>query len=349
MKIEDINTILLYTFVILLLFCIMYILFYSEQDISFGDNLDILENKHTIVLKDKIDKINKISKKEKFDSVNIDKIEYNIDNKSFSIDNNVYVVKNPVEALRTRSSNLTINQELGVTTPVAPTVADLYNSQNSMLDTPQGWTAATNNITGDEYIILDLGTVFNVAGVVTQGRGPGLSGATIKLQSVKEYTVFYSSDGTTWTSVDNGFTFSGNIESNYFQRIQNKKIGNLFQTPVLARYIKVIPKAFIDRISMRVGILTLLKPYYSENEGKIYLQSLSDFNYYLSSNQDNLVKILATINNAKEASQSNNQVLMDSITNLYYKAYLQHINKVNAEVTNKYNKMLKPKVQVSNI
>ena len=42
--IENINTILIYIFFILLLFCIMYLFIYSDQKISFYDNLDSIEN-----------------------------------------------------------------------------------------------------------------------------------------------------------------------------------------------------------------------------------------------------------------------------------------------------------------
>jgi hypothetical protein len=83
---------------------------------------------------------------------------------------------------------------------------------------------------------------------------------------------------------------------------------------------------------------TTLHPYYSDDDGKAYLQSSSEFNTYILNNQNNLTNILATIENAKEETSSNNKVLMNSITNLYYKQYLESINKENAVVYNQSNK-----------
>ena len=78
--------------------------------------------------------------------------------------------------------------------------------------------------------------------------------------------------------------------------------------------------------------------YYSETDGQSYYKQLSDFNDYILKNQNNLVNILATIQNAKEETKSNNKVLTNSITNLYNKQYLEFTNKINAVVNNKYNK-----------
>ena len=335
MMLEDINTILLYIFVILLLFCIMYILFYSDQNISFDDNLDGIESS-----------INKYKKnnKENFDSLNIGKNIYNIVKNSLTVGNNVYNIENPLESARTTSSSLSITNEIqNPLGPIPSNISSLYNDTSSMLDTPQGWTAATKN-TGSEYIILDLGSsTNNIAGIITQGRGAGLPGATIKLQSVTEYKVEYSENNNTWTKVDNDAKFVGNTTDIYTQSTQDTKIGNIFATPISARYIKIKPTAYNNSISMRVGILKLLPPYYSENDGKVYLQSLTDFNKYIENNQSNLTNILITIQNAKEETSTNNSVLMNSITKLYYKQYLEYINKINAAVYNESNKMMNPK------
>lgn len=87
------------------------------------------------------------------------------------------------------------------------------------------------------------------------------------------------------------------------------------------------------------------QPYYSDADGKAYLQSLSDFNTYIVNNQNNLTNILITIQNAKEKTSTNNTVLMNSITNLYYKQYLESINNINAAVYNQSNKSMNPKIQ----
>ena len=81
--IDNINTILLYIFVILLLFCIMYILFYSDQDISFDDNLNSIENS-----------IYEYKSKEKFESL-----------ETLELNNTKYIIYNPPESSRQVSDN----------------------------------------------------------------------------------------------------------------------------------------------------------------------------------------------------------------------------------------------------
>ena len=90
-------------------------------------------------------------------------------------------------------------------------------------------------------------------------------------------------------------------------------------------------------------------PYYSEDGGKVYLQSLTDFNNYVIKNQNNLVNILITIQNAKNSTNTNNKVLVNSLTKLYYKQYLEFINKINAAVFNKSNQMLNPNKKIKKI
>ena len=256
----------------------------------------------------------------------------------------------------------------------------------------------------------------------------------LNIACVTSYTVIYSTDYIDWFPVDDNNIFTGNTTKTS-ATYTDDKIGNLFVTPVLAQYIRIIPESFNGWIAMRAALLTIpdvldrvvlpppsLEPLptaipfasmgallqestirglasqsynysnasiytsiysnvstntipastfanviartkttrpkttkaptttrpilpgiYTEAEGQIYLQSLTDFNNYIINNQNNLVNILATIENAKLQTRENNKVLMDSITNLYYKQYLENINEVNATVYNQYNKMLNPK------
>ena len=90
-------------------------------------------------------------------------------------------------------------------------------------------------------------------------------------------------------------------------------------------------------------------PYYSNDAGILYLQSLTDFNNYVIKNQNNLVNILVTIQNAKNATNTNNKVLVNSLTKLYYKQYLEFINKINAAVFNKSNQMTNPNKKIKKI
>ena len=294
---------------------------------------------------------------------------------TITINNNTYNINNPPEDKRLVSDSYDKN-----TTPTTPTttgsstntILPRIDNVSSMLDTLQGWTAPKNE-TSKKWLQIDLGTLMNVAGVITQGKGPGtqiLNGPNNPFggQSVTEYKVIYSTDSITWYDVDNGKAFPGNTNENpavYSSAEQNNtKIGNLFLNPISAQYIQIIPQKFYNFISMRAGILTIdtmptttkplpklltalppIDPYYSDTDGRVYLQSLTDFNNYILNNKNNLTKILSTIEKAKNETSVNNNVLTESITNLYYKQYLEFINKINAVVYNQSQKSINPKTQ----
>jgi hypothetical protein len=336
-------------------------------------------------------------------------------NKTIQINNNTYNIINPPESSRQVSEHYdqtlaNIDQSYppdgyydSINKPKAYTG---YDHISSMLDSPQGWSTKDNlNITS-KWLIIDLGLNMNVAGVITQGRGSGI-GSTLNSplnsfvnQSVTSYNVLYSQNNIDWLDVDNKKIFIANTNENpavfYTASQQNTKIGNLFTRPISARYIMIIPQSYYNHITMRVGLLTIpntittiipittkapentqtiipslrsqqtpVSPqttiqtplttqdltkqlptaYYSDTDGKAYLQSLSDFNTYIVNNQNNLTNILITIQNAKEKTSTNNTVLMNSITNLYYKQYLESINNINAAVYNQSNKSMNPKIQ----
>ena len=309
------------------------------------------------------------------------------------INNIPYIIKN---------GNIQFNDiTLSITNPPESSrrVSDYYQQDkppvagsdymSSRLDTLQGWSSIYSTPTGATWVQMDLGSPMVVRGVVTQGRGPGLGKTlndpnTFGGQSVTSYKVAYSNDEISWIAVDRGVIFQGNTNDNpavfYHASQNNTKIGNIFSSPVLARYIRIFPETSYNHTSMRAGLLTVpiaptttraptttlaptttiaptttltptttLAPtttiasgIYTDEEGQTYLQSLSNFNKYISSNKDNLTNILEIIGKTKTKTRDNNNILMKSITNLYYKQYLETINKINAEVYNKYNKMLNP-------
>ena len=71
-------------------------------------------------------------------------------------------------------------------------------------------------------VAVDVGSVKQISGVVTQGR----RGAN---QYVKSYKVQVSQDGSSWTYVDGGKVFTANTAAN------NAKVKNEFGTVVNAR------------------------------------------------------------------------------------------------------------------
>ena len=339
--IDNINTILLYIFVILLLFCIMYILFYSDQDISFGDNLDSIEN--SIYIYNNNNHINnnnnnnnhKNNHKENFESLEVNDI--------------TYLIYNPPENKRKVSDKKTPNDSDN-------------NYISSMLDSKQGWSASitdnttitTNSASGFNqsrvWLEMDLGSVMYVAGVVTQGKGPGIkkdlnNDPVSNPESVTHYRVEYSNDGLVWIRIDDGRIYTGNTTSVYNgTNKKNNKIGNVFNTPLTTRFIRILPQRINNWTTMRAGILTVA-PYYSEDDAQLYLQKLTDLNNYVISNQNSLVSILDTIKKAEGKARVNNSLLVKNITKLYYKEYLDYINKINAAVFNQSNKYINNKIK----
>ncbi|XP_047394769.1 lactadherin isoform X5 [Sciurus carolinensis] len=108
------------------------------------------------------------------------------------------------------------------------------------------WTAQSND--ASEWLQVDLGSQKQVTGVITQGaRDFG------HIQYVAAYKVAYSNDGVNWTeykehgAVDSKI-FPGNLDNN-----SHKK--NVFETPFFARYVRILPVAWHNRITLRLELL----------------------------------------------------------------------------------------------
>uniref|UniRef100_Q95114-2 Isoform Short of Lactadherin n=1 Tax=Bos taurus TaxID=9913 RepID=Q95114-2 len=108
------------------------------------------------------------------------------------------------------------------------------------------WTAQTNS--ASEWLQIDLGSQKRVTGIITQGaRDFG------HIQYVAAYRVAYGDDGVTWTEYkDPGASeskiFPGNMDNN-----SHKK--NIFETPFQARFVRIQPVAWHNRITLRVELL----------------------------------------------------------------------------------------------
>eukprot|EP00808_Paulinella_micropora_P003088 g64157.t1 len=134
-------------------------------------------------------------------------------------------IQNPRDAVRTPSTVFSNN---------LPGVGYFQ----SKLDSPQAWSAAINDL--NQFIVLDLGRVFYVSGVVTQGR------ADLD-QWVTQYAVETSLDKVTFTPVG---TFSGNVD-------RNTQVNRMFPNDVAARYFKVpTPFLTIRNESMRAAAIS---------------------------------------------------------------------------------------------
>ena len=123
----------------------------------------------------------------------------------------------------------------------------------SMLDSPQGWSADTSNRQANtqagEWMLVNAGSAVTVSGVRIRGR---TGGPPFDNQHVTAFTVKYGTDGTSWSDavlgvqrsadestlndVDGGATFtgtSGNFDA-------------LFATPVKAQYIRITVQTWVN-------------------------------------------------------------------------------------------------------
>ena len=155
---------------------------------------------------------------------------------ALTIKNNSYTIINPPDSSRKVSSMWDSNHN------------------KSMLDSPQAWSVgrSENKKEGGSWLQMDLGSVMNVLGVVTQGRlGYKQTVVSYKVKYFNKADLSPPNDDKEWMDIDNNRTFSGNNSSDRL-----KKIGNLFVNPIKTQYIRIYPIEFVNHISMRAAVLT---------------------------------------------------------------------------------------------
>ena len=114
-----------------------------------------------------------------------------------------------------------------------------YRYGSGRLNARYGWLAATNN--DGQFMQIDLRKVKTVSGVVIQGRQDWYEWVTA-------FAVQVSEDGDTWTDVQCGNWFPGSTN-------RHTRVKTMFDEPVKARYVKIMPKRWRGRIAMRAGVL----------------------------------------------------------------------------------------------
>ena len=92
---------------------------------------------------------------------------------------------------------------------------------------------------------MDTGSVQAIVGVATQGK-PTLQSSSH--QFVSSYTVSVSNDASSWTQVDGGVTFPGNVDWG------EAVVRNDFAAVVTARYVRIEPVTWHNFICMRAGV-----------------------------------------------------------------------------------------------
>ncbi|XP_050739952.1 neurexin-4-like isoform X2 [Eriocheir sinensis] len=104
------------------------------------------------------------------------------------------------------------------------------------------WSAAINNY--DQSLTVSLRRRHKITKLATQGKQN-------TREYVNEFVLQYSEDGDTWTTYKDldgkAKAFPGNLDG-------NTVVTNLFETPIIGRYIRIKPTRWRDRISMRIEL-----------------------------------------------------------------------------------------------
>ncbi|GAA6093092.1 milk fat globule EGF and factor V/VIII domain containing b [Tachysurus ichikawai] len=108
------------------------------------------------------------------------------------------------------------------------------------------WTAASNS--RSEWLQVDLLSPKRITAIITQGAKDFGS-----VHFVSAYKVAYSDDGKTWTVVQDNKKntdkiFPGNSDNNVHKK-------NVFDPPFYARFVRVIPWEWHERITLRMELL----------------------------------------------------------------------------------------------
>ncbi|XP_070566935.1 uncharacterized protein [Ptychodera flava] len=120
--------------------------------------------------------------------------------------------------------------------------ARLTITRDDTIPAGTGWVPATTD--ANQWVLVNMNEPHIFTGIVTQGNPDQSSW-------VKTYKVQYSGDNSTWLTVQSGGSdavFTGNTDTNGYKR-------NLFDSPVIAQYIRVNPQTWENDIGLRFEIL----------------------------------------------------------------------------------------------
>uniref|UniRef100_A0A665XFX2 Coagulation factor VIII, procoagulant component n=1 Tax=Echeneis naucrates TaxID=173247 RepID=A0A665XFX2_ECHNA len=98
------------------------------------------------------------------------------------------------------------------------------------------WRPKNNN--PHEWLQVDLGKVKRITGVITQGAK-----SLLTEMMVTEFSVTFSQDGQTWSSVSEGSSQG------------EQEVVTVFDSPLFARYLRIHPRGWINDIALRLEVL----------------------------------------------------------------------------------------------
>jgi hypothetical protein len=127
-----------------------------------------------------------------------------------------------------------------------------FRHSTGQLNGEQGWSAGAND--QNQWLELDLGVAMTVVGIMTQGRRTtSIYYANAKSdQWVTKYKVSVSQDGNSWQPVDGGREFGGNNDG-------ETHVKRMFGTPVVGRYVRIMPTAWQNHITMRAAAVVCVE------------------------------------------------------------------------------------------
>ncbi|XP_054854844.1 discoidin, CUB and LCCL domain-containing protein 1-like [Eublepharis macularius] len=135
--------------------------------------------------------------------------------------------------------------------------SSFWHEQNAMGEN-QAWAAehaafngggiswAADQSSTEEWLEVDLGGKRNITGIITKGSSHKYN------YYIKSYQVLFSRDGKNWKvykSIDGeDKVFEGNSDS-------HQEVSNTFIPPILARYLRITPQSWNQRIALKVELL----------------------------------------------------------------------------------------------
>ncbi|XP_025057741.1 discoidin, CUB and LCCL domain-containing protein 1-like [Alligator sinensis] len=122
----------------------------------------------------------------------------------------------------------------------------LWTAERAALST-SGYSWAADPSADTQWLEIDLGGRKNITGIITKGSTDTYD------YYVKSYRVLSSRDGKNWkayrsASGQEDKVFEGNANS-------HQEVSNTFIPPILARYVRIMPESWNQRIALKVALL----------------------------------------------------------------------------------------------
>ncbi|KAG8575257.1 hypothetical protein GDO81_009493 [Engystomops pustulosus] len=108
------------------------------------------------------------------------------------------------------------------------------------------WTAAENK--PSEWLQIDLGVPKKITGIITQGAKDFGN-----IQYVEAFKIAFSDNGSTWTIYQDSRTKTDKVFLGNTDNYSHKR--NLFSPPFSARYVRILPQSWHERITLRMELL----------------------------------------------------------------------------------------------